>query len=43
MMGSIVKLTHASLAEGKDPKKEITQWLLNYRNTPHSSSQKTPS
>lgn len=42
MMASIVKLTHASLAEGKDPKKEITQWLLNYRNTPHPSTKKTP-
>jgi hypothetical protein len=43
MMASIVKLTHASLAEGKDPKTEITQWLLNYRNTPHPSTRKTPS
>ena len=43
MMASIVKLTHASLAEGKDPKMEITQWLLNYRNTPHPSTRKTPS
>ena len=43
MMASIVKLTHASLAEGKDPKMEITQWLLNFRNTPHPSTRKTPS
>lgn len=43
MMASIVKLTHASFAEGKHPKIEITQWLLNYRNTPHPSTQKTPS
>jgi hypothetical protein len=38
-----VKLTHASLEEGKDPKTEITQCLLNFRNTPHPSIRKTPS
>ena len=43
MMASIVKLTHASLAEGKDPKQEISKFLLSYRNTPHSSTKKTPS
>ena len=43
MMASIVKLTHVSLAEGKDPKQEISKFLLSYRNTPHSSTKKTPS
>ena len=41
-MGSIVKITHASIAEGKDPKKEIYTFLMNYRNTPHSSTGQTP-
>ena len=43
MMASIVKMTHAALAEGKDPKVEVTKWLINYRNTPHPSTKKTPS
>ena len=43
MMASIVKLVHASLAEGKDPRLEITQGLRKYRNTPHPSTKKTPS
>ena len=41
-MSSIVKITHASIAEGKDPKKEIYTFLMNYRNTPHSSTGQTP-
>ena len=41
-MSSIVKLTHAIIAEGKDPKKEIYTFLMNYRNTPHSSTGQTP-
>ena len=41
-MSSIVKITHASIAEGKNPKEEIYKFLLNYRNTPHSSTGKTP-
>ena len=43
MMTSIVKMTHAALAEGKDPKLEISKFLINYRNTPHSSTKKKPS
>ena len=42
MMSSIVKLTHASIAENKDPKEEITKFLLAYRNTPHSSTGQPP-
>ena len=41
-MSYIVKVTHASIAEGKDPKSEIYKFLMNYRNTPHSSTGKTP-
>ena len=36
-MISIIKLTHASITKGKDLKKEIYTFLMNYRNTPHSS------
>ena len=43
MMTSIVKLTHAALAEKKNPKEEISKFLINYRNTPHSSTKKKPS
>ena len=42
-MASLVKLTHASIAEKKDPKEEISKFLLNYRNTTHSSTGATPS
>jgi hypothetical protein len=41
-MGSVFKITHASIAEGKDPKKDIYTFLMNYRNTPHSSTGQTP-
>ena len=41
-MSSIVKITHASIAEGKDPKEEIYKFLMIYRNTPHSSTGQTP-
>ena len=37
-MSSIVKVTHASIAKGKAPEKEINTFLMNYRNTPHSST-----
>ena len=43
MMSSIAKITHAALAERKDPKLEITKFLINYRNTPHSATGKSPS
>ena len=42
-MASIVKLTHAPIAEQKDPKEEISKFLLNYRNTPHATTGATPS
>ena len=42
-MASIVKLTHAAIAERKDPKTEISKFLLNYRNTPHPSTGVEPS
>ena len=41
-MSSLVKLTHASISEHKNPKTEITKFLMTYRNTPHSSTGKTP-
>ena len=41
-MASMVKIAHASLAEGKHPKEEILKFLLNYRNTPHSATGVTP-
>ena len=43
MMTSIVKVTHAAIAEGKDPQTEMTKFLLNYRNTTHNSTGKKPS
>ena len=42
-MGKLVKMTHAALAEKLDPKVEIHKMLLNYRNTPHPSTGKSPS
>ena len=41
-MSSMVKIAHASIAEGKHPKEEILKFLLNYRNTPHSATGVTP-
>ena len=41
-MASVVKIMHASIAEGRDPKEEILKFLLNCRNTPHSSTGVTP-
>ena len=38
----MVKIAHASIAEGKHPKEEILKFLLNYRNTPHSVTGVTP-
>ena len=40
---TIVKVVHAAMAENKDPKIEIERRLLNYRNTVHPSTGKTPS
>ena len=42
-MATIVKVVHAAMAENKDPKIEIDRRLLNYRNTVHPSTGKTPS
>ena len=42
-MGVLVKITHAALAEGLDPKVEVQKRLLNYRNTPHPSTGYSPS
>ena len=43
MMTSVVKVTHAAKIERKDPKTEMTKFLRNYWNTPHSSTGKKPS
>ena len=42
-MATIVKVVHAAMAENKDPKIEVDRRLLNYRNTVHPSTGKTPS
>ena len=42
-MATLVKTTHAAMAEGKDPKVEVRRRLLNYRNTPHPSTGVAPS
>ena len=36
------KLVHTSLIEGKDPKKELNRYLLQYRSMPHITSGKSP-
>ena len=41
-MAVLVKIVHSSLAEGKDPRVEVQRRLLNYRNTPHSSTGQSP-
>ena len=41
-MATLVKVTHAAMAEGKDPRIEVQRRLLNYRNTIHPSTGKTP-
>ena len=38
-----MKLVHAAIAEKKDPKLEIERRLMQYSNTPHPSTGKTPS
>jgi hypothetical protein len=42
-MGVLVKTVHAAVAMGKDPQTEVQRRLLNYRNTPHPSTGKSPS
>ena len=39
----MVKITHAAIAEGLDPRVEVQKRLLNYRKTPHPSTGKSPS
>ena len=41
-MAVLKKIIHAALVEKKDPKVEIRRRLLNYRNTIHPSTGKTP-
>ena len=41
-MGVLVKVVYAAVASGQDPKVEVRRRLLNYRNTPHPSTGKTP-
>ena len=38
----LVKLIQASSAEGKDPRREVHKFVLNYNNSIHSSTGKTP-
>ena len=39
---SLCKLIHASIAENKDPKKELNRFLLQYRGTPHLTTGRSP-
>ena len=42
-MGVLVKTVHVAVAMGKDPEIEVQRRLMNYRNTPHPSTGKSPS
>ena len=42
-MGVLVKTVHVAVAMGKDPVTEVQRRLMNYRNTPHPSTGKSPS
>ena len=42
-MGVLAKTVHAAVALGKDPQTEVQRRLMNYRNTPHPSTGKSPS
>ena len=42
-MGVLGKTVHAANTAGKDVPTEVQRKLLNYRNTPHPSTGKTPS
>ena len=42
-MTSIVKVPHAAIAEGKEPKEEIFKFLGIYKNTKHPTTGKSPS
>ena len=39
---SVCKLAHTATVEGKDPRKEIHAFLLQYHSTPHSTTDKCP-
>ena len=41
-MSVLVKVIHAAVAEGKDPRLEVKKRLLNYRNTVHPSTGASP-
>ena len=41
-MGVLVKVVHTAVASGRDPRVEVRRRLLNYRNTPHPSTGKSP-
>ena len=41
-MGVLVKVVHAAVASNQDPRVEVRRRLMNYRNTPHPSTGKTP-
>ena len=41
-MSVLVKTVHAAKAQGKDPQVEVRRRVMNYRNTPHKSTSKTP-
>ena len=39
---SICKVVHTASAEGKNPKEELSSFLLQYRATPHATTERTP-
>ena len=41
-MAVLAKVVHTAVASGQDPKVAVRRRLLNYRNTPHPSTGKTP-
>ena len=43
MMASLVKITHAAIAEGKNPAAALQAFLISYRSTPHPSTGKSQS
>ena len=39
---SLCKLVHTSTVEGKDPRSTLNTFLLQYRSTPHATTEKSP-
>ena len=39
---SVCKVVHTASAEGKNPREELSAFLLQYRATPHSTTERTP-